>query len=857
MSDVDNSKQNDKTAGPRAKITLSLGGGIKKEDLVKKFTSESSQKTLTQSGTNIVRKNNDAIAVKQNFFDENGFSFDQIFENKHAAAVASGNFNPNPHNSIEKEENSKSQPQQTSVQNLKSKPKFDKVEQKTVGAKPEKRSVKKTTKKPGKVHEDENIDTHFIAASVASEEEDTESNTNLNVESAKRKIESVEKIVKYDKFSEFDYDDDISKIVEGQKLQEFLNKNTLGSEEENRDDIMLKEQQEDVIKRRKSKRNFAMAKVKTQKREQRMLEEQKISLPKDVEITETISVQDLAKNAGVKVAEVIKIGIKLGLMCTPSTKIDGDTAELIVVELGHNPVRVNIGSYEDLLKENSIDKDIRAIPPIVTVMGHVDHGKTSLLDALKKTDVVAGEAGGITQHIGAYKVHLENGKEIIFIDTPGHEAFSTIRSRGTKVTDIVVLVVAADDGIKPQTIEAINHAKKAKVPIIVAINKIDKPDANPLRIKQDLLQYELVSEDLGGDVMVVEISAKQHLNLDKLEEAILLQAEILDLKSNFNGSAFGTVLEAKLDIKRGIVANVLIQRGKLSLGQNILAGESVGRVRVMMDEKNQSLQEVFPVSPVEIYGFETIPKAGDKFYVVENDKVGRDIAEQRQKKRIDAPSTAPVKNIAELFAQSISNVIEINVIIKADNHSSSEAVKTSLERIQDEEVKVKVLQCGAGNITEADINFAKSYNAAVLGFGVKLDNKIIEIANRNKVQLRSYNIIYELINFVENLAHSSKKPKFKEVILGDFDIRQIFNITGHGKIAGGLVLKGIVKNKMNVRIFRGDAEFHVTKIRTLKRFKENVTEVNQGFECGIQFDNFEDFEVGDRCQIFDLKQEVK
>jgi translation initiation factor IF-2 len=579
---------------------------------------------------------------------------------------------------------------------------------------------------------------------------------------------------------------------------------------------------------------------------------------REVILPEVITVQELANRMAERSADVIKELMKLGIMATLSHSVDADTAELIIHTFGHKVKRVTEADIENSLIE-AADDDDTLLPraPVVTVMGHVDHGKTSLLDAIRSTDVAAGEAGGITQHIGAYQIELANGEHITFLDTPGHEAFTAIRSRGVNVTDIVVLIVAADDSIMAQTIEAINHAKAANVPIIVAINKIDKEGANPDRVRNELLSHELVPEELGGDVMVVEISAKQKLNIDKLEEAILLQSQFMDLKANPNRAASGAVIEAKVDKGRGVVATLLVQRGTLKPSDIIIAGSTFGRVRAIYNDKGQQLDSAGPSIPVEITGLSEAPQAGDTFVVVNNEKQAREIAEFRYKKaREIRTAVSHHGTLADLLSKSGANKLkELPLIIKGDVHGSIEAINASLAKLPSDQTKVKILHSAVGGINESDISLAKASNAIIIGFNVRANVKAKEIAEKEGVEIYYYSIIYELIDSVKSILSGMLSPIIKEQYIGTVSIRQVFNISKVGKIAGCMVTGGIIKRGAKIRLLRDNIVIYEGKLKTLKRMKDDVKEVKEGFECGIELDNYDDIKVGDTIEVFEIIQE--
>jgi translation initiation factor IF-2 len=580
---------------------------------------------------------------------------------------------------------------------------------------------------------------------------------------------------------------------------------------------------------------------------------------KEVVIPESITVSDLAGRMAVRQQEVVRELMKLGVMAAGNHLIDADTAELIVSAFGHKFKRVAESDVEDVLKEiQHVEGDLRHRPPVVTIMGHVDHGKTSLLDALRSTNVTEGEAGGITQHIGAYQVTTDSGKKVTFLDTPGHAAFTAMRARGAKVTDIVVLVVAADDGIMPQTIEAINHAKAANVPIIVAINKIDKPDAKPQRVREMLLQHELVTEDMGGQVICVEVSAKQKTNLDGLLEAILLQSEMLDLKAAEEGRAIGAVVEARVDRGRGVVATLLVQRGTLRLGDIVVAGLGYGRIKAILDDKGKNLEEALPSMPVEILGLGELPDAGDAFNVVPAEKQAREIIEYREKtkrdKRAIAQATTAAGNREKLFqsAGSATSEKELRFIIKGDVQGSVEAIVGSLEKLSGEKVRVKVIHFASGGVSESDVTLATATDARVIAFNVRSEAKARDMAERDSVPINYYSIIYDLIDDVRGLIEGSLDTVKREEFIGTAQIQQVFKVTKVGKVAGCIVRDGVVKRGAGVRLIRDNVVIHEGKLKTLKRFKDEVAEVKAGIECGMAFENYEDIREGDMIEAFEI-----
>jgi translation initiation factor IF-2 len=609
----------------------------------------------------------------------------------------------------------------------------------------------------------------------------------------------------------------------------------------------------------RGQRGRSLAAVKRARERERLKQLQKSSekVIRDVVIPETISVQELANRMAERGADVIKCLMRSGIMATINQVIDADTAELVVSEFGHNAKRVAESDIEiGLTGEADNEANLLPRPPVVTVMGHVDHGKTSLLDALRSTDVVSGEAGGITQHIGAYQVTLHTGQRITFIDTPGHEAFTAMRARGAKVTDIVVLVVAADDGIMPQTVEAIRHAKAARVPIIVAINKIDKPDADPARVRQDLLQHELVTEELGGDVLTVEVSAKKRMNLDKLEESILLQAEILDLKANPDRAAQGVVIEAKMERGRGSVATVLVQKGTLRVGSVFVAGSEWGRVRALVDDRGNKVDEAGPSMPVEVLGLQGTPAAGDDFITVETEVRAREVASYRQRKDRDAKVVAGTRGtLEEMFSKiAAGEAKELPVVVKGDVQGSVEAIVSTLEKMSTDEVKVRILHAAVGGINESDVTLAKASDALVVGFNVRANPQARDMARRDTVDIRYYSIIYDVADDLRKALTGMLAPTLKERFLGNAEIREVFNISKVGKVAGTMVTEGQVKRGAKVRLLRDHVVIHEGALGQLKRFKDDVREVREGYECGISFENYNDIQVGDVIECFEIEE---
>ena len=585
------------------------------------------------------------------------------------------------------------------------------------------------------------------------------------------------------------------------------------------------------------------------------LETQKII--RDVIIPETIVVQELANRMAERGVDVIRTLMKLGVMANVNQTIDGDTAELVTTEFGHKVRRVSESDIEFGLKGDADEAGVLQLrAPVVTVMGHVDHGKTSLLDALRETDVAGGEAGGITQHIGAYQVELSGGDKITFLDTPGHEAFSAMRARGATVTDTVVLVVAADDGIMPQTVEAINHAKEADSPIIVAINKMDKPEADPGRVRQELLNHELVVEELGGDILCIELSAKERTNLDKLEEAILLQSEVLELRANPDRAAEGVIIEAKIDRGRGPVATILVQRGTLAVGDVFVAGGEWGRVRALVDDHGTNVETAGPSVPVEVLGLTGAPEAGDEFSVVDSEQRAREVAEFRQRRSRAMKVAKPELGTLEEMFERISSgeTKEFPLVIKADVQGSLEAIVGGLEKMSTDEVKARILHGGVGGINESDVTLAQASGALVIGFNVRANAQARELARREAVEIRYYSVIYDVTNDVKAVLSGMLAPAIKENFLGNAEVLQTFGITKVGRVAGCLVTEGTVKKGAGVRLLCDNVVIHEGSLSQLKRFKDDVAEVRAGLECGIQFENYQDVQDGDVVEAFELEE---
>ena len=576
---------------------------------------------------------------------------------------------------------------------------------------------------------------------------------------------------------------------------------------------------------------------------------------RDVQLPEAIVVQELANRMAERAADVVKSLMKMGMMVSMNQSIDADTAELVIEEFGHRAVRVSDADVEQVI-DTVVDDDADLVsrPPIVTIMGHVDHGKTSLLDAIRKANVVSGEAGGITQHIGAYQVTTESGAVISFLDTPGHAAFTSMRARGANVTDIVILVVAADDAVMPQTIEAINHAKAAKVPMIVAINKCDKPSANPTKVRTDLLQHEVVVEAMSGDVQDVEVSALTGKGLDNLLEAIALQAEILELKANPKRAAMGAVIEAKLDVGRGPVATVLVQHGTLKKGDIFVVGEKWGKVRALQNDKGENIPEAGPSVPVEVLGLNGTPEAGDVLNVVETEAQAREIAEYREKAAKDKRAAVGAATTLEQLmakAKADQTVAELPILVKADVQGSAEAIVQALEKVGNDEVRVRVLHYGVGAITDSDVGLAEASGAPIIGFNVRANASARTSAQQKGVEVRYYSIIYDLVDDIKAAASGLLKAEVRENFIGYARILDVFKVSNVGKVAGCLVTEGVARRSAGVRLLRDNVVIHEGTLKTLKRFKDEVKEVQSGQECGMAFENYDDVRQNDVIEIFE------
>ena len=602
-------------------------------------------------------------------------------------------------------------------------------------------------------------------------------------------------------------------------------------------------------KRNKKKANNKQAEDRTQK----------IFKLTEITIPESITVKDLAAELKKTSAEVIKKLFGFGIMATINNDLDFDTAYLVAQEFGVNAIKKEEVKEEDILFDESEDKEEELItrPPVVVVMGHVDHGKTSLLDAIRQTNVIEGEAGGITQAIGAYMVNI-NGRDITFLDTPGHEAFTSMRARGAQITDIAILVVAANDGVMPQTIEAINHAKAAGIPIIVAVNKIDLPEANVDKVKQELMKYELVPEEWGGDTIYVPISAKKHINIDELLEMVLLQADVLELKANPKKQAKGAVIEARLDKTKGPIASMLVQRGTLDVGDTIVVGSSIGRIRAMKNDKGQRVKKAGPSTPVEIMGLTEVPESGEVFYEVKDEKMAKHLIERRKRAQREKSINNMTKvTLDNLFSQmEQGNLKQLNIIVKADVQGSAEALKQSLEKLSDDEVKVRVVHSAAGAVTESDVTLAKVANAIIIAFNVRPVTTAKQAAEKEEVEIKQYSVIYQAIDDVKAAMKGMLDPIYEEKVIGNVEVRQVFKVSNVGTIAGAYVLEGKIERNAGVRVLRENVVIHEGKLVSLKRFKDDVKEVAKGYECGMQIENYNDLKEGDIIEVY-VMEEVK
>ncbi|MDA9190435.1 translation initiation factor IF-2 [Alphaproteobacteria bacterium] len=606
-------------------------------------------------------------------------------------------------------------------------------------------------------------------------------------------------------------------------------------------------------------RQRSLASVRRQREKARMREEaqQQVKQVRDVIIPDSITVSELANRMAERAADVVKELMKQGIMVTATQTIDAETAELVTIEFGHKALRVSESDIEIGLEGEEDSQDsLKARPPVITIMGHVDHGKTSLLDAIRQTDVAGGESGGITQHIGAYQIKTKADNIITFIDTPGHEAFTEMRLRGASTTDIVVLVVAADDSVKAQTIEAINHAKAANCPIIVAVNKCDKPEADAQRVRSDLLQHEIITEDFGGDIQCIDVSAHTGIGLEKLEEAMMLQAEILELKANPDRPAEGSVIEAKVERGRGSVATVLVQKGTLRVGDIFVVGAEHGKVRALLNDRGANLKEALPGQPIEVLGLNGTPMAGDQIVVVQTDARAREIADYRSRQARDKEAAVTARGSVEQMLSAIAagEAEELPVVIKTDVHGSLEAIKVALDKLATDQVKVRILTGGVGALSESDISLAAASQAIVVGFNVRAIPQARDLARRDGVDIRYHSIIYELIDEIKSAMGGLLSPDQQEDFIGYAEIREVFSVSKLGKVAGCYVTEGIIRRGCKVRLLRDNVVIHEGALKTLKRFKDEVKEVKDGTECGMAFENYSDIQQGDVIECFEIKE---
>ena len=598
---------------------------------------------------------------------------------------------------------------------------------------------------------------------------------------------------------------------------------------------------------------------KKQKVQEPPKQKQKIFKLTEITIPENITVKDLAMEMKITSSEVIKKLLNLGMMVTINNEVDFDTAFLVASEFGITAKKKIVVTDEDKLIDDTEDdeKDLVARPPVIVVMGHVDHGKTSLLDAIRHTNVIEGESGGITQHIGAYQVKI-NDRAITFLDTPGHEAFTSMRARGAQITDIAILVVAANDGVMPQTVEAIDHAKAAGIPIIVAVNKMDLPEANIDKVKQELMKYDIVPEEWGGENIFVPISAKKRTGIDNLLEMVLLEADVLELKANPNKQAKGTVIEARLDKQKGPIASVLVQRGKLDVGDTVIIGSAIGRIRTMTNDKGKKVKTAGPSTPVEITGLSTVPESGDTFYEVKDEKTAKHLIERRiREKREKELSKRTIVTLDDVFSKiATENLKQLNLIVKADVQGSVEALKQSLVKLSNDEVKVSVIHSSVGGVTETDVTLAQVSNAIIIAFNVRAGALAKAQAEKEGVDIKQYSVIYDAINDVQAAMKGMLDPVYKEVVIGTAEIRQTFKVSNVGTIAGSYVLTGKVSRNAGIRVIRNDIVIHDGKLVSLKRFKDDVKEVDKGYECGLQIEKFDDLQEGDTLEVY-IMEEVK
>lgn len=803
----------------KKKISLS-GVGLSKEDILKKFINK------TASAEAVVHKNVEITPEpeKQEFFAE---------ERQDNVPLSEQNFDVENFGSF----------QEKKIRNLKHKEKPQITIPQSLSLKPtpviSKKAKPETVKEKIHIFGTKTEDSAVKGIKISLEEDE-------DVQKEDHRDKSIiEKHLRHYKYLEFDNEKEIDSLRSGEMLRDILSKQR-NIQDEEEIDIVSSFQNDERTRRKKKPSGFGGNK--------RKIAQVHSKQEREIEVPCLISATELANRLSLKIALIIEKARFIGEHIAEDDILDGDVAELIVEELGHKVVRVKEKTPEDILNRKALKTKMQTVPPVVTVMGHVDHGKTSLLDALRQTDVAMGEAGGITQAIGAYQVTMENGRKITFIDTPGHEAFTAMRSRGANATDIVILVVASDDSINTQTIEAIGHAKAAKCPIIVAVNKMDLPDANLQKVKEDLLSHDLVPEDFGGDISVMPVSALKKTGLKELEEQILLNADILELKANFDGHAGGVVLESRLDNKKGVVATVLIKHGVLKIGDVILAGTTFGRVRKMLDDKGNEMSEALPSMPVELYGFGEVPQAGERFFVMENEKSAREVISHRIERSLEEEGEARLND--DPFAALLKKEKkEINVIIRCDMQGSVDAIKYSLSKIQHEEIKLHIVQILVGNVTEADILLAKINHATIFAFNVNFGASEELLARKNAIAVREHTIIYKLIDEIKVLVSGALEPVVVETKVGMAVVRQVFDVSKAGKIAGLMVQDGAVKRNALAKVVRGGEIIAQGNIKTLKHFQEDVKSIQQGKECGMQMERFESFESGDIIEVYDVTYE--
>ncbi len=822
--------------------TISLGStGISKEEILNKFMKKSS------SGTQIVHTNREqAVVVEEKAVQEKSSSpYDNPYSSPYSSRPVEDT-TPRGERPIDRSPDVRPvavKPAQTTLFKEKAKAKHELHI--TLPAKVEIKTKKIEEEKHAEIAHDFSIfgtkpegEAPSITIDVSKEDE---------VQKEDHRDKSViDKHLRHYKYLEFDKESEIDSLKTGENLREFLSKQRQLTEEEDVEIVSTFVSEERNRKRKKSS-SFGVKRKHTQVN----VQEQAI---KTIEIPELISIQELANRLSLKINIVIEKAKFVGEHANEDSILDGDIAELIVEEFRQKVLRVKEKTPEDILNRKSSNTELKKVPPVVTVMGHVDHGKTSLLDALRHTDIALGEAGGITQHIGAYQVTLPSGQKITFIDTPGHEAFTAMRSRGANATDIAILVVAADDSINTQTIEAIHHAKAANCPIIVAVNKMDLHSANLQKVKEDLLSHHLVPEDFGGDIAVMPVSALKRTGLKELEERILLQADVMDLKANHLGHAGGIVLESKLDNKKGVVVTVLIKHGILKNGDIILAGTTTGRVRKMVDDKGQTLAESLPSMPVEIYGFNEVPTSGERFFVMETERLAREVISHRIE-RIREENTQ--NNISSSDSDPFAALLkkekkEIGVIIRSDAQGTLDAIKYSLEKIQHEEIKLHIIQAMVGNVTEADILLAKTKGATIFAFNVSVNANEEALARKASIVIREHTVIYKIIDEIKALLSDSLSPVQIETKVGSASVRQVFDVSKAGKIAGLHVTDGVVKRNALAKVVRNGEIIAQGNVRTLKHFHDDAKSIQQGKECGLQMEKFEGFAIGDIVDIYDV-----